>query len=472
MKTKLSILITTLLFCIYPTFAQNLSFGIESGINFSNINKKLTGVRYVAQPGPVNGIFAKYELGNWFIIQSGVNHATFYFNNYSNNHYYPDYYPMSSSYYNPSSLHSSSIWAPPCYYGYNQSKYSFLRIPLLVKFKTPGRLNFEIGGGAYYAFLTNDELRGKDKEIYDKEFRDENFPPMNDWGWILASSVNYNINKRWNIFVSGQITTGKEEYFEDIRGKIGSTELMFGVGYKPFISDRSAQVKDSTLGRNIRIIPHIGMNFSHTKNSLNSDEYKSSVGFSSGISLEFRLGNGAALSTGAWYERKGYGLNYKGTNSFIYQIQQSGESTIQSEVELDYVTIPLQFEILFGKKINSSINLGPYFSLLQNAFSQGERIETRSHNTGYQIEKIYFNESLDQWIKKTDAGFMIGYRLGIPVFKWGDIFISANQAWGLMNILTNNDDSSDQTSQFSNNRKIRNNSFSVIFGLNIPVSQN
>ncbi len=347
-----------------------------------------------------------------------------------------------------------------------------MRIPLLVKFKTPGRLNFEIGGGAYYAFLTNDELRGKDKEIYDKEFRDENFPPMNDWGWILASSVNYNINKRWNIFVSGQITTGKEEYFEDIRGKIGSTELMFGVGYKPFISDRSAQVKDSTLGRNIRIIPHIGMNFSHTKNSLNSDEYKSSVGFSSGISLEFRLGNGAALSTGAWYERKGYGLNYKGTNSFIYQIQQSGESTIQSEVELDYVTIPLQFEILFGKKINSSINLGPYFSLLQNAFSQGERIETRSHNTGYQIEKIYFNESLDQWIKKTDAGFMIGYRLGIPVFKWGDIFISANQAWGLMNILTNNDDSSDQTSQFSNNRKIRNNSFSVIFGLNIPVSQN
>lgn len=472
MQPKLTYTFVFLLLFSFASFAQNLTIGIESGINFSNINKTLNYDRYVAQPGPVNGIFAQYELGNWFVLQSGINHATFYFSETGRNQYYPANLHLysASSYYDPFAL-SSSLYYPP-YYGSNQSKYSFLRIPLLVKFKTPGKINFEIGGGAYYAFLTNDEYRGKDKDFYSKEYRDENFPPMNDWGWILASSINYNINNKWNVFASGQITTGKEVYFENNEGKIGSTELTIGVGYRPFLGGKYPHTTD-TLGRKIRVIPHAGINISNTKSSKNSSEYKSSVGFSSGISLSFMFDKNVSLVSGAWYERKGYGLNYSGNNTVIYQPSSNhpATSTLQSEIQLDYLIFPFMFDLSFGKRIKSNIYFGTYFSLLQNAFSIGEKIETNNYDQGFRVTQNYFNESLDHAYKKSDAGFIFGYRMDVPIRTWADIFISVHQSWGAKNIL-NGENESNPNTLYSASERMYNNSLSILFGFNIPLQKN
>jgi hypothetical protein len=134
-----------------PVFSQQFTFGIENGINFSNLRQSEGSAHYAAQPGPVNGIFAKYEPVRWLVLQSGVTHASFYFNQNVYSYYYPDYYYwLSSSSYHP----TSSMFAPT--YFHDESKFSFLRLPLLVKFKTQGRLSAEFGGGAYYAILTND----------------------------------------------------------------------------------------------------------------------------------------------------------------------------------------------------------------------------------------------------------------------------------------------------------------------------
>jgi hypothetical protein len=475
MKTKLSTLFVVLLFGIHPSIAQNFSVGIESGINFSNINKSLDFDRYRSQPGPVNGMFIKYNLGNWFVVQSGINHTTFYFSEIGNNQYYPsnsDMWHLSSSSYSPVS--SLSYFIPPPNY-YNQSKFSFLRVPLFFKFKTPGKVYVELGGGAYYSFLTNDEFRGKDKNFYNKEYREENFPPMNDWGWILSSTINYNINSKWHVFINGQITTGKEEYVENVEGKMGSTELTFGVGYRPFLSDNQIQSNDS-LGKRIRIIPHAGIVISNARNSYeNGSQYKSSVGFSSGISLNFNVGDFTSLMSGAWYERKGYQLNYNGSNPLIYRkpypFRENYKSKIQSNVKLDYITIPFQFEVVLGKKSYSKLNFGTYFSLLQNAFSEGDKIETNMHDQGFQTTRSYFYESFDEYFKKADAGFSIGYRLDIPVFSRAEVFVAINQSFGLINILKEKDDQ--QSNSYINSYdKIRNNSSSILVGLNIPVTQN
>lgn len=468
MKSKLTFCLSIFLFSVGIGYAQKLTIGIENGINFSNISKTFDYNRFKSEQGPVNGIFAKYQLGNWFMLQSGINHATIHFNE-TGNHYYKDYWiNSSSSYYDPM-LSSSSI-AP--YYYSTSNKYSFLRVPLLIKFRTPGRVNFEIGGGYYYSFLTNDEFRGKDRDLYDKEYRDKNFPDMTDWGWILASSVNYNINNKWSIFASGQITYGKEEYFENVEGKMGSTELTFGIGYKPF-TKQNEFVRSDTLGQRISILPHTGINISRAKSDNNKGEYSSSVGFSSGVSLKFSFDKNVSIITGAWYERKGYNLDYSGYYPEIYYVAPNDKPTthINSDVQLDYLTIPLMMDISISKKIQSHINFGLYYSLLQNAFVEGERTTTNEHANGYQVNKEFFNESKDLLFKNSDCGFMLGYRLDVPLFKWASVFASVNQSFGIINILNDGEDV-ESTYQFIDNESIKNSSTSILFGLSIPVNKN
>lgn len=468
MKTKLILFVNLFILFSGICNAQNFTFGIENGINFSNIRKTFDHDRFASEPGSINGIFAKYQLNNWLVLQSGINHATFQFN--ETQHYYPhDYWMLSSSsYYDP----LSSSFAPP-YYSYSSSnKYSFLRIPLLIKYRTPGRVNFEIGGGYYYSFLTNDEFRGKDKDRFDKEYREENFPDMTDWGWILASSVNYNINNKWSIFASGQITYGKEEYFKNVEGKMGSTELTFGVGYKPFAKSNKITPSDST-GQRISILPHSGLNSSRVKSDKNKNEYGSSTGFSSGVSLLFSFENNVSILTGAWYERKGYALDYSGYHPAIYHVAPNNEPTTQtkSDVQLDYLTIPLMMDVSIGQKIQSHINAGVYYSLLQNAFAEGERTNTYEHQNGYQVQKEYFNESKDVLFKDSDYGFIFGYRIDIPLLKWAKVFASVNQSFGIVNILDDGEDVK-STYSFIEMEKIKNSSTSVLFGLSIPLDKN
>ena len=76
----------------------------------------------------------------------------------------------------------------------NHWDYHFLRVPLVLEWKTPGRLSFGYGVGAYCQFLMNDEFTGKDKELVSEEFREERFPPATDWGWIMSASLGYSIN--------------------------------------------------------------------------------------------------------------------------------------------------------------------------------------------------------------------------------------------------------------------------------------
>ncbi len=471
MKTKQILFLTLFTILFYPALAQKFSVGLESGINFPGINKKSDTQSFGSQPGPVNGIIAQYDIGNWFVLQSGLNHATYYFNEWSYQNYYPEYCPTCSYFYPAMSLSSSMI--APNYYNNFQSKYSFLRIPLLIKFKTPGKVNFEIGGGAYYGFVTNDEYRGKDKDFYTKEYRDENFPPMHDWGWILNSSVHYNISEKWNVFASGQITTGNKTYFEDLEGKVGSTEVTFGVAYKPFSAKKYVEKNDS-LSEKIKIQPYSGLLISKAKVSKNSGEYASTIGFSSGVSILFKLGGDLSFSSGAWYERKGYELDYRGNSNFLYRPATKAEQTtapqFQSRVKLDYVTFPFKFHLSFGNKIQSNINFGPYISLLQNSFVQGKQTSTYSYVEGYNVTKTYFNESLDQWFKKADGGFMFGYQLDIPVFKWANIFVAVDQSLGFVNILTDKKENPAYSLPIIS-EKMNNNSTSFHFGLTIPVTK-
>ncbi len=463
MQPKISTSVLFLLLISSIVSGQNFIIGTENGVNFSNVRKSTDNDRMAAQPGPVNGMFFKYLAGDWIAFESGLDLATLYFEKSFYYYYYGD------SYYN----YSSSIYQPSSSYVY-QSKFNFLRIPLLMKLRTPGRLNFEIGGGPYYAFLVNDEYRGKDKDLYIEEYGKENLPPLHDWGWILTGSVNYNIDNRWKVFLSSRVTNGKKVYFDSDNGKVGSTEILLGLGFNPFVS-KEIQQKNENTGTNVKIIPYSGVNFSRTKSTENKSQYGNKTGFTSGVSLKFILGENFSLNTGALYERKGYSLNYEGNYNFIYRLPLAFENqnvpAIHSDVRLDYLTFPFGFEISAGKKLISNLSFGVYYSLLQNVFAEGEKINTNNYSDGYNINRDYFNNSLDHWFKKSDAGFVFGYRLEYPFFQWGNVFIAVQQSFGVNNIYNNLDELTINNTYYLED-EMYNNSTSILFGIVIPVSQN
>jgi len=73
--------------------------------------------------------------------------------------------------------------------------------------------------------------------------------------------------------------------------------------------------------------------------------------------------------------------------------------------------------------------------------------------------------------KTTDFGFMAGYRINIPLFKWASAFVSVNQSLGVKNILNDSEEAQSEYS-FIGSQKIRNRSTAVHFGLSIPVNKN
>jgi hypothetical protein len=462
MKIKLLLCIALICLGSLSVSAQKLTLGIESGVNYSNLRKSFDYSRFASIPGPLSGFVVKYDLMPWLTLQSGANHTAYYFNEYNNNINYENfgtYFP---------SLTDNVM--QPNYYVENPN-FSFLRIPLLVKFRTPGRVNFEIGGGAYYAFLTNDEFRGKERELYTKEYRDEYFPKMNDWGLILASAVNYNINYQWSAFVSGQITYGHETYIENVKGKMGSSEITFGIGYKPFVAKHHVSETDTSLQK-ISVLPHAGVNISKVKSSIDKSSYKASVGFSSGVSIKYQMAKNVAVVSGAWYDRKGYNLENNGYQPAVFILNDENQyRSLISDVQLDYLSIPLLMDFSFGKKIINHIQLGAYYSLLQNAFAEGVRTNKSDYGQGYQISKQYFNESLDLCFNNSDIGFMAEYKIDVPVFEWANAFISINQSIGLKNILNNSDDAKSKYS-FAYYQKIQNRSTGILFGLTIPINKN
>jgi hypothetical protein len=454
-------LLISLLFLSGPSRGQHFTLGIENGINYSNIHQSLGTNHIDGLPGPVNGFFVKYELANWLVLQSGINHTTNYFNQ-KDNYYYPDFYMTGNS----SSFVQSTNY-------YNNQNFSFLRIPLLLKLKTGGRLSAEFGGGVYYAIVTNDEYRGKDKKMHSEEYNNENYPPLNDWGTILAGSLNFQIDRHWSLFAAGQITNAKTYFLKSIAGKIGSSEVTFGVGYSPFESKTFSNQTDSTPS-GVVLLPHAGVLISMVHASDNNKNYMNKAGFSGGISIKYILNSHVSFNSGAWFERKGYSLDYAGIYDFIYlpAVENGSQTTsfLSSDVNLDYLTFPIVFEYATGNKFRSGFSFGCYFSWLQNAFSQGERTDSYYYDLGYNISTYYFENDLDKWFRNIDSGLMFGYRLEYSAFKRAGVFLGLNQTIGLVNLFENLNEIQSPPQSVSN-LSLFNRSTTVMAGVNIPLSK-
>ncbi|MCG6188647.1 porin family protein [Maribellus maritimus] len=473
MQTRITLTSFLFLFSYSILFSQDFTLGVENGINYSNLRGDIFNNNWQANPGPVNGIFAKYSLGKWFTLQSGTNFVSFTYRNRDGNDYY--YYTdefhttySSSSYWNPSSIAPTGGY----YYYPEETSLNFIRLPLQLKFKTQGKLHFEMGGGAYYAFLVNDEYRGKDKDLFINKYGKESLPSMTDWGWILSAGLNYSVSNRLELNLNAQTTYGQKVYLDENEGKNGATEITFGVGYKLFTGTKNQKhEKNDSTRSNISLLPHSGILLSTTANPKYRDQYSSSLGFSSGVSVRFTLDQNVSIISGAWYERKGYELDYVGDNIFLYMEPKEGDSyvPISTKVNLDYVTIPFLFEFDLGGTFSKKINFGLYYSFMQNAMVKGEITETYSSTTQYSIQKRYINHNIDGRFRQSDFGFAGGVRFEYPVWQNTELFFGANCAFGFEDIL---DKEYARELNAGQNQKILTSSYSFVLGFAFQTPQN
>ena len=469
MFPKFSSTVVVLFFLPAMVWAQKLTIETKSGMNFSNIHGDLRSGKWSAQPGPVAGLSAKLSLGKKFMLQSGADFLTQYYHLASKQYYYTDYLYSSHHVINSPPATSPDIYYP--HYARENWKYSFLRIPLLLKFKTQGRLNFEMGAGPWYSFFMNDEFTGIDKDLFSEEYIDENFPPPNDWGWIFSAGLNYEIADRLVINLSGQTGRGKEVYIDEAEGKTGATEITFGLGYKLFPAKHNPaankEINDTTKSR-IVLLPHAGVIVSTTKNPKFHENYLNASGVSSGMSVKIKLDNTVSIITGTWFERKGYGLEYTGEKKFIYEEPRNDDfnSFVDTETDLDYLIFPLLFELNFGNKFSANLNFGFYYSCLQNAMVRGDYTFTHTTGNSYSVKNEYVYDKITGWFKNNDIGATGGIRFEYPVFSKSNVFVGISYSKGLKNILDYN---YEDHQIYGRNEKIVNSSFAVNFGITIPT---
>ncbi|MBN1822132.1 MAG: outer membrane beta-barrel protein [Prolixibacteraceae bacterium] len=455
-------LLLLLFLCNSVLYSQKITIGIENGINFSNIFGDIKNGKWDSETGSVNGIYSQFNISDWLAFQTGTSYISCYYNKYSKYYYYTDYF--ASSY---ADLYSSI--APSSHYYYSSSgwNFNFLRIPFFMKFKTPGRLSFAMGGGPYYSFLVNDEFTGKNRNLYEEDYDEDNFPENHDWGWMLNSSLSYSFNSNIEIRLSAQTSKGKKTFLEDYEGKNGSTEFTLGIGYNIGASKENGFSKkmnnDSTKTR-VEILPFSGIVISRTSNPDYRKKYLGSTGSTAGVLVKMALDNTVSFVTGALYERKGYHLEKFGNTDFLY-IPSEDEITskfIDTNTELDYLTFPFLFDLKFGKQLILHVNFGAYYSLLQNVIVRGNNTQTNTGNTSYSVERTYIYYKNTGWFKDKDAGVLAGFRFEYPLFSFSNIFIGANFTKGFKNVL---DYDPKEYRLFGEGQEIFNTSCSIMFGL-------
>lgn len=463
----------TVCFCaIFATFsvssfAQKLSFGEYTGINFSNLHGNLTSNKWEPKSGPSAGFFVEYNLGKTFSVQSEIDYISQYYEmkSYNQQNYYPIAYPMDYMLYG-----YSNTWYPV----YEPSKwdFSFLRVPLLIKYKTPTRLQLSIGGGVFYSVLLNDELTKDERNTAEKEDRNI-YPPKHDWGYLFSADLSYPITKEIRFFVTSRLATGQKVFIENLKGKNGSSELGFGLKYTPKSKKESfkeveTNVQDSSKTR-CYIKPVVGILLGWNSSSSKPGNYSTNLGSTTGLVFDYRLDNTVSLQTGILFERKGYALS----DSSLYYHRFASDSkykrnSIDSNTDIDYLTIPLNFKFSFGDPVTFYFDFGIYTGFKVNALCHGTAITKYISSSSYSIEKININDAVEGYYKDVDFGYQTGMGFQFPFRKNLKFDLGIVYSGSFSPIIK---EPEENTTLYTNDdRSIKNGTIALQFGLQIPIT--
>ena len=322
------------------SFAQKLSFGEYTGINFSNLHGNLTTNKWVSKPGPSAGFSVEYNLGRLFSVQSEIGFISQYYEmkSYDQKYSYPIVYPMDDAYHG-----YYNTWDPvsePFKWDF-----SFLRFPLLINYKTPTRLQLSFGVGVFYSVLLNDKLTKDERNTAEKDNRNV-YPPAHDWGYMVSADLSYPVTNNMKLYFAGRLTTGQKVFIESYKAKNGASELIFGLKYTPQRKtnktpiDIKSSEPDSSITR-CYIIPATGVIMSWNLSGTKPGNYSGKFGPSVGMIFGYRLDKSVSIQTGLLFDRKGYALN--DTSLYFHRFASDSRyvaNKVDTKIALDYLTVP------------------------------------------------------------------------------------------------------------------------------------
>ncbi|MDP3914307.1 MAG: outer membrane beta-barrel protein [Bacteroidota bacterium] len=470
-KTIFILLLGVSLF-MYPreTKAQRFTFGEYTGVNFSNLHGNLTSNKWESKAGPSAGFFIEYKLGRLFAVQSEIGFISQYYEmkTYEQKNYYPVGIPYDySSSYQP----ISGRIAPP-YYELSNWDFSFLRFPLILKYQTPTRLQLGAGGGLFYSVLMNDE-RTKAERKSGLESGHPVYPSTHDWGYLFVADLSYPVTKELRLFLAGRLSTGKKVFIERYSAKNGASELLFGIKFTPERRDPKVQEKynisvpDTSFSRcYLKSGLGVTMAWNPVKKLLGN--YSEKFGANAGLIFGYRLDKTVSLQTGFQFQQKGYAFSDSSYYNHRYatDLKKSGQF-VDSNVNLDYMTVPLNVNFSFGEKIALYVDLGIYAEFLLNANCTGTTIKEYRNGSDYRKEKHNLHDAVEGYYEPVDFGFLGGMGIQFPFRDKIKFDLGIQYANGSKNILKKPGEYNFKG--YYDDQSFKNRSLSLKFGLQIPI---
>lgn len=431
MKKALIILLTSCLFFGVHGYSQRLYLGLKGGLNYSIPRGDYTSGKWEYKQGTDVGFIAGWKLTNHLSLQSGLDYTTLNYRMLSYRNNYGPYYDIIAM------RDDSKRW-----------NLKYFRVPLVARLTVGNRFQFTLEGGGYWGVCNRSSgeysypILYADNSldyIYTGDFKARSV----DWGILAGTGLQYRVSPRISVLFDATWSSGSKQIWNDdwqaYNSRNGAVHLAVGITYSLGKIRKSPSSSDSTsgfltLGR-LRFIPHGGILISnHTGDDLNGS-YHSKTGMVAGMIMEYPFARRLTLQTAINFERKGYAF-HGASNTYFRYTSTTDFPRVNTDVNLDYIEIPLLISFHLGNTIRFSVRTGPYVSFLMNATCQGTAYTEGYYSYGYSEYLKHINDNVQGAFKKADIGWIVGCGTEIPVKRRLSVLVDADFSQGFTDIFS------------------------------------
>lgn len=157
-----------------------------------------------------------------------------------------------------------------------------------------------------------------------------------------------------------------------------------------------------------------GFNTGYSMSTISDDDdfAETNQTFNVGASADFYFSDRWSIKVKAIYDRKGW------DKDFLYD---TNGNAIRTDINLDYLTIPVMANWHFGSKRNWYLNFGPYLGFLMSA------------------KETTLDTDIKDAFNTTDAGLALGIGVKIPLSSKLKLFFEYDGQYGFSEVFKDND---------------------------------
>lgn len=440
--------------------SQRFKAGFYSGINFSDIHGQEYGGKWSSISGPSAGLSFKYNFLKPFTLVTGVGYSGINYKYTPYSYPYFSYPSLLEPYYN-------SIIAPKGPYG-TVTNLGFTRIPLLLEINVPSNLNFHLGAGVIFSFLNG----GNSSHNYMYSYYAGKIKKK-DFGYLFSAGWDYPITEKLDAGVDINYYTGRKNFYENSKSRHGYSEITFGLSYK--FKEKERSNGNASSGRDSTSAPAFltyfaGPSYSWIKDTKGNGGYLPLLAFNIGFNLTIPFRGGLSFTTGAKFERTGYGI--KDSSNLFYLITGDSKRTYYDDtrVSTDRLVIPFLLDIPFGKSQRIYISTGPLLAFKLNGRNTGTAITEGRWDSNYSVRKITVFDDMENVLNDFDTGWIIGGSALFPLNSGYSIKLSLNYSSGFRDFYEKSS-LSDLAYPDGAGLGLRNRTISLSFGIVVPSSK-